>query len=222
MRERASPLFTYVGLKDMSRVEIVGKIFLCVISIISLMGCKEENYSVSIKREEIYMDVNSARNLPAIVSPSDADVAYHSSDESIAWYANDILISGKAGTCVVYAQAGDAVSGLVTVHVHDYLKEAGELRQRIEKLYKEGNMSEFIAMELSLRYDTFPDYAKSVVDNFYIVSMFRDYSDEKQVYITQSGKKYHEPGCDRLEGHVRAIPYNLALLEGMTACTVCN
>lgn len=205
----------------MSRVEI-GKIFLCVISIISLMGCKEENYSISIKHEEIYMDVNSACNLPAIVSPSDAEVTYHSSDESIAWYSDDLLISGKPGKCVVYATAGDAVSELVTVHVHDFLKEAGELRERIEKLYTEGRMSEFIAKELSLRYNTFPDYAKSVVDNFYIVSMYRDYSDEKQVYITQSGKKYHEVGCGKLKGHVRAIPYNLALIEGMTACTQCN
>lgn len=205
----------------MRRVEIA-KVFLCTVLIISLAGCQKENYSVSIGQEEVYMDVESALNLPVTVSPADAEVTYHSSDESIAWYSDDLLVSEKTGTCVVYAKSGDAVSELVTVHVHDFLKEANELRGKIKELYTEGQMSEFAANELSLRYNTLPEYAKSVVDNFYIVSMFRGYSDEKQVYVTKTGKKFHEAGCDRLKGHVRAIPYNLALLEGMTPCAVCS
>lgn len=198
-------------------------LLLLVFGIVGLSGCaKGENISVFIDTNEIYMDVESARNLPARVSSGDGEITYHSSDESIAWYSNDLLIAGKVGTCVVYAQAGDAVSDLVTVHVRDFVKEANELRDRIEELYRKGRMSQTVAKYIGLRYDMFPEYAKDIVDNFYIASVFRDYSDDRQVYITQSGRKYHEAGCYRLKGHIRAIPHILALFEGMTACESCK
>lgn len=48
------------------------------------------------------------------------------------------------------------------------------------------------------------------------------YSDEMIVYVTRSGKKYHNADCSHLTDSAMPISLEQALAEGKTPCSYCH
>ena len=178
--------------------------------------------SIVLPSETIRIDINGIYNIEPVVKPnSGVELEYCSGNDSIASYREGVLIGKSVGTCNIYVKSGKIMSNLACVEVHDFVKEAKLLKQDIDKYYGTGMETDNACEYFKECYDGFPEYAKAIVDNFYIVTLYlQGGCKAERVYM--AGREYHSQGCYNLPDENKIVLRTLAEYEGAKACKYCN
>lgn len=203
------------------------KSMLRFLSLIILMFCvssctPSSAESIVLPPETIRIDINGIHNIEPVVKPnSNVELEYCSGNDSIASYCEGVLIGKSVGTCNIYVKSGKIMSNLACVEVHDFVEEAKLLKKDIDEYYGTGMETDNACEYFKECYDSFPEYAKEIVDNFYIVALYlQGGCKAERVYM--SGKKYHLQGCYDLPEEYKIVLRTLAEYEGAKACKRCN
>ncbi len=204
------------------------RVFLCI-AVLSMLLCinscvKHSGVSIVITPDNLSVDVNSVCNIEPTVKPnSDVKLSYYSSDEAVVSYRDGLLVANDVGECNIYVKSGRVTSNIVRVEVHDFIKEAERLKAEIDEYYGSGREIDSVGEYYSECYYELPDYAKKIVDNFYVVNIYlREGCKAERVYMSKGGKAYHRRECHRLTETPEIVPQMLAQYEGAEPCKYCK